>query len=574
MKTRIHFLDNIRTFAIFLVVVIHAGLVYEHVLENLWIVDDPQKIDSLGLVRMYLDLFVMYSIFFVSGYLIPYSLKNKTDKEFLVSKFKRILWPWILAVFTLIPAYKIIFLYSRGLPQEVWYSYFHIFQRQGADLGFFANNPSQNWLWFLPILFAFQVLYLILTKVKLIPIKLSVKTSVIIVFIVGVVYSMLISSTGLAGWFHSGFFEFQRERLVPYFLIFLLGTVVKEQGVFQTTIKNTKLYITSNVVLTLALGVFTVVALNLFFNLIDPARDYYFISPLADRTVYYMTALLSTLSFLYILIYAFRFYFNKTNRLMDHLNQYSYSVYIIHMIVLGLIAIPLVKMPIPSIAKFFLLTILTFAISNFLVYGYRQLFQKRLYLKLTASAVLLVAFFAFTETSNESEIMRRHSASIEQSELKPPAIGLHQAALEGNLAAIQEHIRIGSDLNEKEPTNGSSPIITAVTFGKSEVVDALIKAGADINLVNNDGSTPLITAAFFCRTDIVEILLANGADATIENKSGSTALNSVTAPFEAVKDIYDYFGQTLGPIGLKLDYDHMKKARPEIAKILQDHLRE
>jgi len=41
-----------------------------------------------------------------------------------------------------------------------------------------------------------------------------------------------------------------------------------------------------------------------------------------------------------------------------------------------------------------------------------------------------------------------------------------------------------------------------------------------------------------------------GADKTIKNNSGSTALVSVSAPFEAVKGIYDYFGATLG-VGIK-----------------------
>ena len=128
MKTRIYFLDHLRTFAIFLVVVVHAGIVYEPILENIWIVSDPAKNGSIGLVRMYLDLFVMYTIFFVSGYFVPVSAEKKSPVEFLMSKVKRILIPWFLAVFTLIPAYKIIFLYSRGMPQEEWYSYFHIFQ--------------------------------------------------------------------------------------------------------------------------------------------------------------------------------------------------------------------------------------------------------------------------------------------------------------------------------------------------------------------------------------------------------------------------------------------------------------
>ena len=200
MKTRIYYLDHLRTFAIFLVVMIHAGIVYEQILQNNWIVSDPAKSSSIGLIRMYLDLFVMYTIFFVSGYFIPFSVKKKNTVDFLKSKFKRILLPWILAVFTLIPAYKAIFLYSRGLPQEEWYSYFHIFQRAGSDLSVFSNNPSQNWLWFLPVLFVFQVVYLALSRINVFPLKISLRTGVVLTFAIGVVYSMAISSAGLTGY--------------------------------------------------------------------------------------------------------------------------------------------------------------------------------------------------------------------------------------------------------------------------------------------------------------------------------------------------------------------------------------
>lgn len=374
MKTRIYFLDNLRTFAIFLVVTVHAGIVYEQVLMNNWIVIDPDKNDNIGLVRMYLDLIVMYTIFFVSGYFIPDSLRKNGTLAFLKGKFKRILLPWVIAVFTLIPAYKFIFLYSRGLPQEPWYSYFHIFHRAGADPSFFANDPNQNWLWFLPVLFLFQVLYLLLNKVKLWPVKISMTTGVIIMVLLSVVYSMILSEAGLTGWHHSGFLEFQRERLLPYFLIFLLGALSREQKVF-TKPKNMKLYIIANVVLTLGLGIFTVVALNLFFNLIDPGRNYFFVSSFVDRIVYYLTALLSMLSLLYVLLHTFRFSFNKTNPLMEMLNRNSYAVYIIHVVVLGIIATIMVPLSLPAFVKYLLLTVLTFGVSNLLVVGYRRVVQ-------------------------------------------------------------------------------------------------------------------------------------------------------------------------------------------------------
>ena len=145
MKTRIDFLDNLRTFLIFLVIVMHSGIIYSNFLGNTWIVSDPLKIESMGLVTMYLDIFVMFALFFISGYFIPNSLKNNNSWGFIKSKFKRLIMPWILAVFTLIPIYKAIFLHSRGLSQEEWYTYFHLFDRAGANLGYFADNPTQSY---------------------------------------------------------------------------------------------------------------------------------------------------------------------------------------------------------------------------------------------------------------------------------------------------------------------------------------------------------------------------------------------------------------------------------------------
>ena len=86
--------------------------------------------------------------------------------------------------------------------------------------------------------------------------------------------------------------------------------------------------------LTFTLGIFTAVALNTFFNIIDPGRNYYFISQFADRVAYYAFGLASQLTLLYIFLYGFRHSFNKRYALMDELNRNSYSVYIIHTIVL------------------------------------------------------------------------------------------------------------------------------------------------------------------------------------------------------------------------------------------------
>jgi CubicO group peptidase (beta-lactamase class C family) len=142
------------------------------------------------------------------------------------------------------------------------------------------------------------------------------------------------------------------------------------------------------------------------------------------------------------------------------------------------------------------------------------------------------------------------------------------AALQGNIGAIRQHIKAGSNLNEKD-AYGSTPLIIAATFGKTEAARALIEAGADMTIRDNYGSTPLHLAALFCRTEIVKALLDKGANKYLRNNSGSTALDIVSAPFDDDKGIYDQLGAALGPLGLKLDYEQMKMTRPRIAEMLR-----
>lgn len=146
---------------------------------------------------------------------------------------------------------------------------------------------------------------------------------------------------------------------------------------------------------------------------------------------------------------------------------------------------------------------------------------------------------------------------------------IHTAVATGDETALRQHLAAGADINAKDPFGGSSPLITAAVFGQPEIAKLLIDAGADLNFQNNDGSTALISAAFFGRREIVQLLLNAGADKTLKNKYGATAYESVIAPFSEVKSTYDMMGKVLEPMGLKLDYAHLEKVRPEIANLLR-----
>jgi len=150
-----------------------------------------------------------------------------------------------------------------------------------------------------------------------------------------------------------------------------------------------------------------------------------------------------------------------------------------------------------------------------------------------------------------------------------PSVNIHTAVLSGNLELVIQHIEAGTNINEKEAMSGSTPLISAASFNKSEIAKVLIDANANLSLKNNDGATALHSAAFFGRIEIVQMLIDAKADKTIRNNFGATPRESVIGDFDEVKPIYEMLKQQLEPMGLILNMDELEKARPVIAIMLQ-----
>jgi surface polysaccharide O-acyltransferase-like enzyme len=351
---RVHFLDNLRTFMIFLVVLYHAGGVYEAsgLWGYFWIVDDPATNNMSGLLGLILDIFVMATVFFISGYLAPASLKRKSGWAFARAKFNRLILPWIVAVLTLIPLYKVVFLYSRNLPQENWTTYFH-----------WSNGIwSQNWLWFLPVLFLFNILYLLLSKARIRIPTLSVKGAVLGTFLIGFVHSVCMDIFGLRGWTKIGLLDFQNERVLIYFMFFLLGALCFRRKVFAAKPEGTTLYIIVNSLNWVPITIYIAFLLYPWFK---PGES--IVSPIIDRLIVWFCFHVSLFCLMYVMIETFRRYQDRQGKIRDELNENSYFVYIIHVIVMGGIALIMLNTAIPSLLKHVVLTVSTFAASNLIV---------------------------------------------------------------------------------------------------------------------------------------------------------------------------------------------------------------
>ncbi|XP_071346608.1 oxysterol-binding protein-related protein 1-like isoform X2 [Trachinotus anak] len=83
---------------------------------------------------------------------------------------------------------------------------------------------------------------------------------------------------------------------------------------------------------------------------------------------------------------------------------------------------------------------------------------------------------------------------------------------------IDQSISLNINCRSKsKASSGWTPLHQACYFGHRDVVEELLKAGADVNLQNNMGDTPLHKAAFTGRNEIVLLLLRYDACANIIN---------------------------------------------------------
>jgi len=101
---------------------------------------------------------------------------------------------------------------------------------------------------------------------------------------------------------------------------------------------------------------------------------------------------------------------------------------------------------------------------------------------------------------------------------------IHDAAVEGNIEAVKQHLAAGTDVNARG-ADGVTALLYAALKGHKEIAELLIANGADVDAKKaKDGVTPLHVAAASGHTEVVELLIANGADVNAQGVGGMTPL--------------------------------------------------
>ena len=96
--------------------------------------------------------------------------------------------------------------------------------------------------------------------------------------------------------------------------------------------------------------------------------------------------------------------------------------------------------------------------------------------------------------------------------------GIHDAAYDGNIEAVKQHLDAGTDVNAKG-SGGWTPLHHAAIEGHKEVAELLIAKGADVNAKNEDGDTPLDQAIRYKHPETADLLSKHGGKTGEELKA-------------------------------------------------------
>lgn len=98
-----------------------------------------------------------------------------------------------------------------------------------------------------------------------------------------------------------------------------------------------------------------------------------------------------------------------------------------------------------------------------------------------------------------------------------------QAANNGHTNVVEALINYGANI-EDESNNGKTSLHWACYWGHYSTVQLLIQKGANISTIDVEGMTPLMSATFKKHILIVKLLLRKGASVLTTNDHGATAL--------------------------------------------------
>lgn len=118
---------------------------------------------------------------------------------------------------------------------------------------------------------------------------------------------------------------------------------------------------------------------------------------------------------------------------------------------------------------------------------------------------------------------------------------LIEAVKDDDMEQVKQLLEEGADVNFQEEEGGWSPLHNAVQMNNEDMVDLLLRSGANPGLRKRNGATPFIVAGIVGNVRLLELFLSKDADINERDLHGFTAFMeaAVYGKVEALRFLYE-----------------------------------
>ncbi|MGZ3873950.1 MAG: acyltransferase family protein [Mucilaginibacter sp.] len=351
------YLDWLRILSIAGVLFFHSAMPY--VAEDNWHIKNAETSNLMMESNMFLHLFRMPLLFFISGTVSFYMMQRRTALSFIGLRFRRLFIPLLVGMFVIVPPQISMERLNHGFTGSYWQFYKTVFNFVPYPSGSF----SWHHLWFIAYLFVYDILFAPLFGWLVSPKSRAFKTRLAALAKGKWVYALMLP--GIAWYTLLSRNMPETNDLVHdgcyfvYWLLFLLaGFVCILQPALMDSLERSRRF-------ALTIGFVALVFIDyLRWNKIEPGHSEW--SFQHEVFTYAFTALRPIIAWGWVLaIVGYgKHYFNRTHRVLNYLNQAVYPFYILHQTVIVLLVYYIVKLPNESILSKYIYTVgITFFIT-------------------------------------------------------------------------------------------------------------------------------------------------------------------------------------------------------------------
>lgn len=357
-RERIYGFDTLRTFAMWLGLVLHTIIPYKATPVPHWPLDNQ---NSIGLIMDYLYQFIrifrMPLFFFVAGFFAHLIYNKLGTKEFITNRFRRIAVPLLIFTITIVPI--------SIFPLKFYTNYYQL-NLEWKDSVITSLSQSIKWngfihLWFLYNLlqlYTITILFLliskhsgIVSKDKKIRVSRELTFSILIVLSISIIFALLKMKSQVIPEIHTGIRP-DLNQTIYFGIFYAIGWIVQKEMLYFELIKK--------------LSTISILIGFVSFNLLM------YINWAADSDLPYIVSAISMFTIVFGLVGIFIKVFNYRNNFISYMSESSYWTYIIHVIPITFLQIILIPTNLTSISKIIIIFLST-ALMSLLTY---QLFIK------------------------------------------------------------------------------------------------------------------------------------------------------------------------------------------------------